>query len=625
MGTSICGRILRVNLSNGTVSHEELGEKFYRTYFGGSGFTAYFLLNETPAGADPLGPENVLVFSSGPLTGLPFPGSARHGVGAKSPLTNGFGDAQAGGFWGTELKRSGLDAVIIEGQSEKPVYIAIQDGVAEIRDGSGLWGLPGKACIDRIHEDLGGDRFRVAYIGPGGENLVRYACIGHDLRAFAGRCGLGAVMGSKHLKAMAVRGSRVVEASDMPRIRELTQWLVKNRLPYGAAKALNTYGTLWLLPGLSQAGGFPTRNFREGHLESVGRIGPTAVHDTIVAGKEGCYACPIRCKRVVRVKDPYEIDERYGAPEYETLAALGSCCGVDDIFVIARANQLCTDYGLDTISTGVTIAFAMECYEAGILDRGDTEGLELTFGNGQAVLELIEQIAHKRGLGAVLAEGCKRASEIIGRGAEEYAVHVKGQEVPMHEPRLKHAMGVGYAVSPTGADHCHNVHDTKLTTEDGIADWKALGILEPVQLRDLGPDKMRLTTYVINWEHFINSAVACRLVPWDVPSFTELVRSATGWNTSAFELAKLGERVGTMARVYNLREGLTRRDDSLPARLMEPFASGPLAGVSIDASSFNQAVGHFYKAMGWTEDGVPTTFKLHELAIPWAKDELPRE
>lgn len=247
--------------------------------------------------------------------------------------------------------------------------------------------------------------------------------------------------------------------------------------------------------------------------------------------------------------------------------------------VIARANQLCTEYGLDTISTGVTVAFGMECYEEGVLTRKDTGGLELSFGNGEAVLELIEQIANRRGFGDLLAEGVMRASRRIGRGTEKYAMHVKGQELPMHEPKPKHALGVGYAVSPTGADHCHSMHDTKFTTAAGIADWKALGILQPVESRDLGPDKVRLATYVMNWEHCMNSQVICRFLPWDVLGAADLVRSATGWNASSFELMKLGERVATMVHVYNVREGFSNQDDTVPGRLLEPFASGPLEGV----------------------------------------------
>jgi aldehyde:ferredoxin oxidoreductase len=622
MALGFHGKILRVDLSNRTISTEEQDEKFYRRYFGGSGFTAYYLLKETDPGIDPLDPSNKLIFSAGPLTGVPFPGAGRHSIGAKSPLTNAFGDGQAGGYWATELKKAGFDAIVVDGASESPVYMVVEDGKAEIRDGSGLWGLTGKQCIDEIHRALGTDKASVSYIGPGGENLVRYACIGHDLRAYAGRCGLGAVMGSKRLKAIAVMGSQDIPVADWDRIREINRWFAKERLPGGGPQSLNQYGTAGGLLSLSRSGGLPTRNFREGSFEGANAITGATMNETILVGRERCFACPIACKRVVKAKGSYPVSSEYGGPEYESLGALGSTCGVSDLAVVARANQLCGDYSLDTISTGVVIAFAMECFEEGILTKEDTGGLELTFGNGDAMLELIELIAHRKGLGDLLAEGSMRAAQVIGRGAEEFAMHAKGQEVPMHEPRLKHALGVGYAVSPTGADHCHNIHDTGFTAEQSIADWKALGVLEPVPLRELGPDKIRLLTYVSNWNHFKNSAVVCSFVPWSPVNFVDLVTGVTGWNTSAFELMKLGERVCTMARVYNIREGFGAKDDVVPKRLREGFSSGPLEGVSIDKDVFQQGIKYYYESMGWSEAGIPTTFKLHELSIPWARNYL---
>lgn len=619
MKTSICGKILRVSLSNRSISCEEPDDNFYRSYFGGTGFTGYFLLKETQAGIDPLGPENKLIFSAGPLTGVPFPGSGRHSIGAKSPLTNAFGDSQAGGYWGRELKRNGLDAIIVEGVSENPVYLVVCDDTIEIREASDLWGLNGKATIDRIHQELGSNKARVAYIGPAGENLVKYACIGHDLKAFAGRCGLGAVMGSKRLKAIALMGTKRVQMYDKQRISELARQMTRERLSSGWSKMLGKYGTSALLPGLSQASGCPTRNFREGSIEGVENLSGAHVKETVMSTAEGCYACPVKCKHTLRISQPSEIAERFNVPEYETLAALGSCCGVTDIIAVSRGNQLCSEYGLDTISTGVSIAFAMECYENGILTKKETDGLELTFGNAEVLLELIDQIAHRRGLGDLLAEGVMRASETIGRGSEKYAMHVKGQELPMHDPRLKHAIGVGYAVSPTGADHCHSMHDTKLVTEASIEDWKALGVLKPPELHDLGPDKMRLATHIMNWEHCMNSLVICRFVPWSILGAADLVRSSTGWNASTFELMLMGERAATMARIYNIREGFSSKDDIVPKRLLQSFTSGPLKGVAIEVSTFQQAVKYYYESMGWTEDGVPTVFTLHRLGIPWAK------
>lgn len=620
MLTGICGRILRVDLSSRRVWFEEPGEKFYRTYFGGTGFTAYYLLTETEPGIDPLSPNNRLVFSSGPITGALFPGAGRHGIGAKSPLTGGFGDAQAGGFWGKQLKAAGFDAIVVEGASQEPVFIYVHDEKVEIRDARSLWGLTGKHCIEEIKNEVGGDGLHVAYIGQAGENLVRYACIGHDLRAFAGRCGLGAVMGSKRLKAVAVKGSKRLQVFNHERIRELTRSLASTQLNSAGMRSLHEYGTSRGLPGISETGGLPTRNFRQGSFENVGAITGKVVNETIVKGKERCFACPIACKRIVEAGEPYPISREYGGPEYETIGALGSCCGISNLGAIARANQLCSDYGLDTISTGVTIAFAMECFEEGILTKDDTDGLELRFGNADVMLEVIELIAFKKGyLGNLLAEGSLKAAEALGCDSRKYAIQVKGLEVPMHEPRLNWGLGVGYAVSPTGADHCHNFYDMRYCYEPHIEKWKALGLLEPVEHRDLGRDKISFASRVINWNHFVNSAIFCQFIPWSIVDLVDLVTACTGWNTTAYELLKVGERACTLARVYNLREGFTHNDDALPDRFFEAFTSGPLEGVSIDKDEFNQAIKYYYESMGWDEDGVPTTFKLHELGIPWAK------
>lgn len=615
--TTIRGRILRVDLSTRSWSVEEPEEQFYRTYLGGSGFTAYYLLREAARQTDPLGPGNPLIFSNGPLTGLSVPGAGRHGVGAKSPLTGGFGDAQAGGYWGYELKRAGFDAIVITGASERPVYLWVHDGQVEFRDAEHLWGALGGPCLAQIHRELGDDRARVSYIGPAGENMVRYACIGHDLRAFAGRTGLGAVMGSKKLKAIAVRGSSPIQPQNPERVKELTRKIAQQRISTGFAKSLNQYGTACLLPGLSNSGGCPTRNFRLGHFDGVEAIGGPAMDAAIVGGKEGCYACPIKCKRVSKPEGPYPVGNEYGGPEYETLGSLGSCCGIDDIYIINKANQMCTDYGLDTISTGVTIAFAMECFEQGLLTLEDTGGLALEFGNGAALLELIPKIAARDGIGGLLAEGSMRAAAIIGRGAEEYAVHVHGQELAMHEPRLKHGLGLGYAISPTGADHCHNIHDTKYGAPSSIASLRPFGILKPPQLWDIGPEKVRLTALVANWEHVLNSSVMCRFVPWDPAEISELFACSTGWDTSLYELAKAGERVATMARVFNLREGLDPNDDMLPKRVMEPFASGPLQGMPLAEEDVKRAVRYYYEAMGWSADGSPTEYKLYDLNVSW--------
>ncbi len=619
MGFGWNGKILRVNLTGGTITTETPDENFYRTYMGGEGVIGYYLLKEVPPGTDPLGPANKLIFAPGILTGVPLAGSGRNSVGGKSPLTGGFGTADGGGFWGAELKRAGYDAIIVEGKAEHPVYLWLTEDGAELRDARHIWGMTTAQAQQTIQAELGDKFIRVAQIGPGGEKLVRYACVINDLKHAAGRTGMGAVMGSKNLKAIAVRGRQPVPLADPEKVQAMGKWMAEN--VGKLAGGMTDQGTAGVLLPLHYGGGLPTRNFSEGAFEGAEKIGGPALRDTILVRRENCFACPVNCKRAVQVDEPYTVDPIYGGPEYETLGSFGSSCGIDDLKAIAKANELCNAYSLDTISTGVTIAFAMECFERGLLTAEDTGGIELRFGNAAAMLQMVELIARREGFGDLLAEGTMRAAAKIGRGTEKYAIHVKGQEVPMHEPRLKHGLGLGYAVSPTGADHVHNIHDTGYTKSTG--DLKAFGILHPLPANDLSLDKVRMLLYEVNMGHFNNCAVLCIFAPWDVNRKVEMMRAVTGWNTTAYELAKVGERAATMARIFNLREGFTATDDYLTPRFLEPFASGPLAGVAVDAAKLEEARLGYYAMMGWNTAGVPGVAKLHELGIGWAKACLP--
>jgi len=610
-------KVLRIDLSRGAVSVDEPDDDFYRTYIGGSGFVGYYLLNELKGGEDPLGPDNILIFATGPLTGTPLPGASRNSVGAKSPLTNGYGESDVGGFWGAELKHAGYDAIIVQGSSDHPVYLWIQDGKAELRDARHLWGKTTGESQKIIQEELGDEAIRVAQTGIAGENMVRYACVLNDVRHAAGRTGMGAVMGSKKLRAIAIRGHRKELAlGDADAFNSLARRMIDDLKTDPGATNLGAHGTANAVMFQNAVGGLPTRNFREGVFEGADKIGAKAMEETILVGRAGCYACPVRCKREVAASGPYDVDRLYGGPEYETLGALGSNCGIDDLKAIARGNQLCNAYGLDTISTGDSIAFAMECFEQGVLTDRDTGGLRLTFGNVEAMLKLVEMIARREGLGKVLGEGVARASKVLGKGAQAFALHVKGQEPPLHDPRWKPGMGVGYAVSPTGADHCHNIHDSgyAMRISEGL---KALGILKPLRLQDLGPAKIRLLVYGSLWQHTLNCLVFCLMTPNRPDRLAELVRSATGWNTTAWELMKAGERSAVMGRAFDVREGMTRADDCLPDRFFDPLTSGPLKGVAINRAEFGQALQTYYGMMGWDDNGVPTPAKLGELAIEW--------
>ena len=616
------GKILRVDLSHKTIPVDEPEDNFYRRYFGGRGFISYYLLRELKAGIDPLGPENKLIFAAGVVTGAPVGGCGRNSVGAKSPLTGAYGDAEAGGYWGAELKHAGYDAIIIEGKAENAVYLWIKDGEAEIKDAGHLWGKATAECQKIIRNDVGEPLARTAAIGQAGENLVRYASIINDVHHAAGRTGMGAVMGSKNLKAIAVRGHNPPALACLEVISALAKWLRDNTDPLMGA--YHSQGTASGLKSLNARGGLPTRNFQESTFEGADKISGRAMKETILIGQGSCYACPVRCKRTVSVAEPYQVDPAYGGPEYETLASLGSNCGIDDLIAIAKANELCNAYGLDTISTGATIAFAMECFERGILSERDTGGLRLKFGNASAMLKLVEMIAKREGLGDILADGVARAADRIGKGAEEFALHVKGQEIPMHEPRYKQGLGISYAISPKGADHTFGTHDNVYASEGPqLEDFKALGVLEPLAVDDLSPAKVKMVVYSNCWEHLLDCLVMCNFMPFSYSQVEELVCGVTGWNSTVWELMKAGERCLSMTRVFNIREGLGKKDDFLPQRFFIPLPSGPMQGVSIDKDRFEQAKTTFYAMMGWDKmEGRPSLGKLQELGIEWVYDYL---
>jgi aldehyde:ferredoxin oxidoreductase len=620
-----CGfhnKILRVDLSSRQISVEEPGEVFFRTYFGGWGIVAHYLLKEVKPGADPLGPDNVLVFATGVVTGAPVGGSGRSAVGAKSPLTGGFGEGDVGGFWGVELKHAGWDAIVVTGQAEEPVCLWIKDDQVEIRDAAHLWGKQTAEVEETLKEELGDKRIRVTQCGVAGENLVRYACVINDVNRAAGRTGLGAVMGSKKLKAIAVRGTGKVELADRDKVRESAQWLRDNYKEMWTGN-LQEHGTNGGLEHISENGALPTRNFQDGSFEGAKKITGQTMTETILVGRDTCFACPVTCKRKVQVEGRYEVDPIYGGPEYETVAALGSCCGIDDLEAIVYANQLCNAYGLDTISTGVTIAWAMECFERGLLTKKDTGGLELRFGNAEAMTALVEQIAHRQGFGDVLAEGSLRAAQQIGREMEKYAMQAKGQEFPMHEPRTKFAHAVGYATSPTGADHMHNIHDGGFASERGIQEVGGLGILEPQPIDYLGPEKVRMARYVIDFQVFHNCLGLCMFMPYSMEQMRDIVRAVTGWNSSLFELMKAGERALAMARAFNYVQGFMAKDDVSHWRFSTPFESTPTDGLQVPADEVAQAIELYHEMHGWDkETGAPTEGKLYELGVGWVAELL---
>jgi aldehyde:ferredoxin oxidoreductase len=608
-----------VDLAEMEIRSEEPDEVWYRKHLGGMGSVAYHLLNTVEAHADPLGPDNVLVMSTGVITGAPFSGSGRNAVGGKSPLTGGFGEADAGGFWNAELKHAGFDEIIFKGKASEPVWLWINEGEAELRDGSSLWGLEIGECQDKMREATGEPQAKTALIGPAGEKMVRIACVINDLSHVAGRSGMGAVMGSKNLKGVAVRGRNPPELADPDRVKELAQSLVKR--VETEARGLHEYGTGAAMDAYAKTGNLPTRNFRDGDWPHAKEIDAIAIKEKHRVGMGTCYSCAVRCKKEVELEEPYRVERRYGGPEYETLGAFGSDCGVSDLPAICKANELCQRYGIDTIGAGTTIAFAMECYEEGIIDDETTGGVKLNFGDAEAMLKTVELIGKREGIGDILAEGSRRASRVFGEESRRYLVEVKGQEAPMHEPRLKRGLGLGYAVSPTGADHCHNLHDTVMNARS-YDSLRPLGIYEEVPVYSLGPDKVRLFRSQMQMRVLANCLSVCQFPPWRFSEYRELVQAVTGWDVSMHELVQVAERTLTLAKIFNLREGFTREDDWLPPRFFQPQTSGALSETSVDPDVLRKAVDTYYEMMGWDEYGAPTEGTLYRLSIGWASQHL---
>ena len=516
MVEGIAGKILRINLSDGSVSIDEPEESFYRKYLGGAGFVAYYLLKEVQPGIDPLSPDNKLVFALGPVTGTAMPGGSRVCIGAKSPLSGGIGKSEVGGFWPYELKCAGYDALIVEGKAESPVYIWIHNDKVEIRDATPYWGKDIMEAHDAIEAEIGERLVRTAMIGPGGENQAHIACVITDLRNAAGRGGMGAVMGSKNLKAVAVKGNQNPQAANRTKFLELARWMNNNYMDVGG-QGFHEFGTgeHGMMTSGNEVGNLPVRNWSDGYFEGVEKITATTVKDTVRVGMEACASCQVRCKKVVELENErFKVDRRGGGPEYETLASFGSFCGIDDLDAICKANEMCNFYSLDTISAGATIAFAMECFEKEILSFEDTGGLDLRFGNADAMLEVLELMARREGIGDILADGTRKAAERIGRGAEEFAMHVKGVELGMHEPRFKQGLGVSYAVNAIGGDHMSTAHDPTYSQEGPPMDKaRSLGVPDPLRVDDLSPAKVSAVRLHHLWRTFGDSGVICSFVP----------------------------------------------------------------------------------------------------------------
>ena len=619
------GRILRVNLTDGNISTEKLSESDARKFLGGRGLAIHILYRELKGSIDPLSAENKLVFSVGPINASGIPGDTRFVVAGKSPLTGIWGEANCSGWFADGLKKSGYDALIIEGAAESPVYIWINDENVEIRDAGHLWGKWTAETERLIKEEVGFKDAAVVAEGPAAENLVRISAVTHTAHRAAGRTGLGAVMGSKKLKAIAAKGSKKVEVADPEKVKELGRKIAKETFDNPTTKTLREYGQAGFVPDLQNDGILPTKNFRSGVFEGADEISGQTMAKTILIDREACPRCPVACKRIVEVKEGEfaPVLPEYGGPEYESVASLGSLLGIDRLDAISKMNMLCNAYSLDTISTGVCIAFAMECYENGIITKEDTEGLELTFGNAEAAVKMVEKIALREGFGDILAEGVRRAAKKIGRGAERFAVEVKGLEVPMHEPRGKKGLGLIYAVSNRGACHIQSMHDPDLESPNMAPE---ISISTPLSRLDTSREKVLAMKKTQDYIAVINSLVICECIYWfggvhyRPSELVELINAVTGWDYTVEEFMTTGERINTLCRAFNVREGITRKDDRLPLRFMEPLKGGPTDGQVVTKEEFERMLNDYYEICGWdVKTGIPTNEKLRELGLTFVK------
>lgn len=625
------GKILHVDLTGGAIEIEEPPEEFYRFYMGGSALGAHYLLKHTPASADPLGPENTLVLALGVLTGAPISGQSRMTAVARSPLTGAVGDSQCGGFWPAELKFASFDAIVIRGRSAKPVYLWVHDGQAELRDASHLWGRITGEAEDALKEELGDDRIEVLQCGPAGERGVRFAALINMSNRANGRTGMGAVMGAKNLKAVAVRGKNRPSAAHKKALNDLARWgadILEDSDIAGLAK----YGTAEVVMPQDRSGGLPTRNWSSGTFEGAESIGGEVLYDTILKESDSCYACAVRCKRVVEVLEgPFEVDPKYGGPEYETLAAFGSYCGISDLAAISKANQLCNQYGMDTISCGATIAWAMNCFEEGLISAADTGGLELRYGNAEAMVRLVEMVGRREGFGDLLAEGSARAAEKIRRGTADLVVAVKKQEAPAHMPQVKRSLGLIYAVNPFGADHQSSEHDPAYEGDFEYYGERLalLGLTEAQEEYSLTPEKVRfalLTEYLYSC---LDSVNVCQFVfgpTWHLygpDQLVEAVRHVTGWDVTLDELMEVGKRRLNMLRAFNAREGLDREADRLPGKFWRALRGGASDGIALTPEEIEQAKDTYYALAGWdVSTGNPTRETLTGLGLGWVADLL---
>ncbi len=606
------GKILSVDLTNGKMVEERLNAEYARMFIGGSGLAARYIYDLADAGTDPLGPENPLVFMTGPLVGTRAPSCHRYVICARSPQTRFWGESNIGGFLGPHLRFAGYDGLIIKGQAAEPLYLSIQDGQADLRPASHLWGLGSYQTQEAIKKELGDKSVRVACIGQGGERLVKYAAVIADQGRAAGRSGMGAVMGSKRLKAVACRGTGSVPLADRKAFNEIARETLAQVKEDVSTQIFNQTGTSGGANFASLQGNMPNKYFRQGIFDEVDNISGSTMAETILVGTSGCFGCVVQCGRQVEIAEgPYRLEETDG-PEYETVAALGSLLLIDDLAAVNYMNHLCNAYGLDTISTGVVLGLAYHLYDHGGIGSEDTGGLVLRWGDPEPAIQLIEMIARREGLGDVLAEGALAVARHYG--VEEMAAHVQGLEVPMHDPRADASATLCYLTSPRGA--CHNKSDAFWLAWGRIAEELGIGAVD--RFEEEG--KAALVAHHQNWRSVCDGLISCFLVNLPADGLVDMLNAATGWDFSLDNILPVGERIFNLKRALNIRWGWNSKDEKLPPLLLQPLEEGGTGGYVPDVE---RLLSDYYQVRNWDrKSGKPTAEKLSELDLGDVAEEL---
>jgi aldehyde:ferredoxin oxidoreductase len=626
------GKYLDIDLNKGVIHKKDMEKEWARLFLGGTGISAKILWDRTNTKTNPLSPENVLIAGTGPLTGVMFSPSGRMMFAARGPLTGVWAESHVGGFFGPEMKYAGFDFVIFNGRSKKPVYLFMRDGHAELRDAAHIWGRETDVTTKMIREEHRDPTIETAVIGPAGENGVLYSSITVDFYRAAGRAGLGAVLGSKNVKGLAASGAMGLEAYDMDKFLEANEKEIaklRNPLWKDSLASLRKYGTTDLVAVINEIGRLPTKNHWTGFYEQADDIGPEIIAEKYRIAQEACHGCAVGCKYIIRVKGGNYATDPVGGPEYETIMAFGSNCLNNDIESIFYLGKRCDLLGLDTISCGKTIGFAMELYEKGILTERDTGGIKLTWGNKEAQAELVELIAKREGIGKILANGVRKAAEQIGGDAWKYAVHVKGLEASGQDPRAHQSIGLTYATNVRGADHLRSLSSLEELGYPDIVierfgEEKADAILDIMSPKYKG----QVVWDMEDLYALVDSAVICKYATMWPPvfyfdTFVNVIPSLTGmeeWSDPKY-VRRTAERISHLRRAFNHRLGVTRKEETLPPRLLkEPMPTGPAKGGLPD---LDEMLDEYYQYRGCDRDtGYPLESKLEELDLGFVVDEL---